>query len=272
MQEHDRVQHCLEQVRRLTDFQPQIAVVLGSGLGALVDCMEIFGEISYADIDGFPVSTAPGHAGKFVYGRLSGKHIICMKGRIHFYEGYTPEDVVLPLRLMQRMGADTVILTNAAGGLHPDFRVGDLMMLTDHISLFVKNPLIGKNEEAFGERFPDMSTPYDRALCDTVRGCAIDLGIPLKEGVYVQLSGPSYETPAETRLLRSLGADAVGMSTVMETIAARHMHMRVCAISCICNMAFDLSGQEPNEEEVIQEGKRCSERFSTLLREMIRRV
>ncbi len=269
MQDISRLQSCFEQVRRLTDFQPQIAVVLGSGLGGLADSMEVLGEISYADIDGFPVSTAPGHAGKFVYGRLSGKNVICMKGRIHFYEGYTCEDVVLPLRLMQRMGADTVILTNAAGGLNPDFRVGDLMMLTDHISLFVPNPLIGKNEETLGERFPDMSEPYDHALCRTVRACANAMDIPLREGVYVQLSGPSYETPAETGLLRALGADAVGMSTVMETIAARHMHMRVCAISCICNMAFDLSGEKPNEQEVIEAGKRSAERFSALICEMI---
>lgn len=271
MNDYEKLEACYRQVRNMTDFQPELALVLGSGLGDFAEKIDVLGEIRYADIEGFPVSTAPGHAGKFIYGTLNGKKIICMKGRVHFYEGYGSHDVALPIRLMKMMGAKKAILTNAAGGLNPAFSVGDFMMLTDHISLFISNPLIGKNIEELGVRFPDLSAPYDKELCSIIRASARDLHIDLKEGIYVQLSGPSYETPAETRLLRNLGADAVGMSTVMETIAARHMGMQVCAISCITNVTFDISGKEPNEEEVIEAGKRSASQFASLISEMVKR-
>ncbi|MDD6307798.1 MAG: purine-nucleoside phosphorylase [Clostridia bacterium] len=270
--DYQALETCYKSIRQMTDFVPEIAIVLGSGLGDFADTIEVLGEISYKDIDNFPVSTAPGHAGKFVFGLLSGKKVICMKGRIHFYEGYGAEEVILPIRLIKMMGAKKVMLTNAAGGLNAEFRIGDFMMLTDHISLFAYNPLIGKNISELGERFTDMSVPYDKELCDIVRACAKRLAIPLKEGVYAQVTGPSYESPAETRLLRGLGADAVGMSTVMETIAARHMGMQVCAISCITNITYDISGKQPNEQEVMDAGKKNSKLFTAFITEIVKNM
>lgn len=266
---YDDAQYCYEQVRERTDFVPEIALVLGSGLGDFADNIDVQGEISYKDIDGFPVSTAPGHEGKFVYGTLGGKNVICMKGRIHMYEGYSAADAVLPLRVMEKMGAKTIILTNAAGGLNESFEIGDLMLLTDHISFFVDNPLRGANDEETGTRFPDMSTAYDPELNDIIRQSAKNLGIDLQEGVYVQTPGPSYETSAECAMLRQLGADAVGMSTVVESIAANHAGMRVCAISCITNMSYDISGVAPSEEDVIEAGKKSSEEFSGLVIDVV---
>lgn len=256
---------CYEQVRAKTDFVPEIALVLGSGLGDFADNIEVLGEIDYHDIKGFPVSTAPGHDGKFIYGTLGGKNIICMKGRIHYYEGYSADEVVLPIRLMKLMGAEKIILTNAAGGLNADFSVGDLMLITNHISLFAVNPLIGPNFLELGERFTDMSVPYDEDLNKILRKSAENIGTTLQEGVYVQVTGPSYESVSETGLLRTLGADAVGMSTVMECIAARHAGMKVCALSCITNLAYDISSSNPSEQEVIEAGKQSSEKFSKLL-------
>ena len=269
---YEKLENCYRQVREKTDFVPDIAIVLGSGLGDLADRIDVLGEISYADIDGFPVSTAPGHEGKYIYGTLGGRKVICMKGRIHLYEGYSATDVVLPIRLMQQMGAETLILSNAAGGLNSDFEIGDLMLITDHISLFARNPLMGQNVEELGVRFPDMSHAYDPQLMDIARASASRLGIDLQEGVYVQVTGPSYETPAETALLRSLGADAVGMSTVIETIAARHAGMRVCAVSCITNIAFDISSQEPDEADVIEAGNQAAEKFQSLIVDIVENI
>lgn len=269
---YEKLENCYDQVRQITDFEPEIAIVLGSGLGDLADDLEIMGEIPYSDIDGFPVSTAPGHDGKYVYGTLGGKNVICMKGRVHLYEGYSSTDVVLPIRLMKLMGADTIILSNAAGGLNADFEVGDLMLITDHISLFTENPLIGQNIDELGVRFPDMSTAYDSQLQELARRSAKKLDIDLQEGVYVQVKGPSYETPAETALLRSLGADAVGMSTVIETIAARHAGMKVCAVSCITNIAYDISNQEPNEADVIDAGNQAADKFKSLITEIVSKI
>lgn len=269
---YEKLCYCLNQVRAVTDFVPETAIVLGSGLGNYADNINVVCEIKYSDIDGFPVSTAPGHEGKFIFGMLGEKKIVCMKGRIHYYEGYSREDVVLPIRLMKMMGAENLILTNAAGGLNPLFNIGNFMLIRDFVSIFADNPLIGQNINELGVRFPDMSKAYDEGLCNLILKCAKQLGIDIKEGVYAQLTGPSYETPAETRLLRMLGVDAVGMSTVTETIAARHMGMKVCAISCITNMAFDISGSEPNESEVIEAGKRASEQFACLITKLIESI
>jgi purine-nucleoside phosphorylase len=265
-----KIDQCYEEVRQKTDFVPEIAIVLGSGLGNYAKQIKVEGEIPYSEIKGFPVSTAPGHDGRFIYGTIEGRKVICMKGRIHFYEGYSIYDVVLPLRVMRKTGAGKLIVTNAAGGLNAKFKVGDFMLLTDHLSLFIKNPLIGPNIEEFGTRFPSMSHPYDAEMNDEMRAAAKRLGMTLQEGVYVQLSGPSYESSAELKALRILGADAVGMSTVVETIAARHAGMRVCGVSCITNMAADLSNNEPNEQEVIDAGNAIAPKFERLITEFIK--
>lgn len=261
----EKLNKCYEEVRAKTDFEPDIALVLGSGLGDFADNIDVQGEIPYSEIDGFPVSTAPGHEGKFVYGTLGGKKIICMKGRVHLYEGYAASDVVLPIRIMKMMGAKTLILTNAAGGLNTSYQAGDLMLITDHISDFVPNPLVGGNIDDLGTRFPDMGQVYKEDLNNTIRASAQELGITLREGVYIQLSGPSYETPAEVKMCRSLGADAVGMSTVVEAIAANHAGMKVCGISCITNMSSDTHNKVTTEQEVIDAANKASASFTKLL-------
>src|SRR5574344_37434 len=265
-----KIDQCYEEVRQKTDFVPEIAIVVGSGLGNYAKQIKVEGEIPDSEIKGFPVSTAPGHDGRFIYGTIEGRKVICMKGRIHFYEGYSIYDVVLPLRVMRKTGAGKLIVTNAAGGLNAKFKVGDFMLLTDHLSLFIKNPLIGPNIVEFGTRFPSMSHPYDAEMNDEMRTAAKRIGMTLQEGVYVQLSGPSYESSAELKALRILGADAVGMSTVVETIAARHAGMRVCGVSCITNMAADLSNNEPNEQEVIDAGNAIAPKFERLITEFIK--
>ena len=245
-----KLQNCYECVRKQTDFVPTVAIVLGSGLGDYTEQIRVVTEIPYAEIEGFPVSTVPGHAGKFIFGYLDEIPVVCMKGRVHYYEGYTMQDVVLPTRLMGMMGAKKILLTNAAGGVNPSFKPGDFMMITDHITTAVPSPLTGPNIEELGTRFPDMSEVYSRRIQDIIRESAKDCGIELKEGVYVQLTGPNYETPAEIRMVRSWGADAVGMSTACEAMAARHMGMEVCGISCITNMAAGVSKEKLNHAEV----------------------
>ncbi|MBQ9549399.1 MAG: purine-nucleoside phosphorylase [Lachnospiraceae bacterium] len=262
---YEKIKKCYEAIRRKTDFQPEIALVLGSGLGDFADNIEVKGVIDYKDIDGFPVSTAPGHAGQFIYGTLGGKNIICMKGRIHYYEGYPITDVVLPARLMKLMGAKILFLTNASGGINPDFKAGDFMLMTGHISSFVPNPLIGPNIPELGVRFPDMSFVYDPELNAVVRSKAEEAGIDLKEGVYIQTTGPSYESPAEIRMFKNMGADAVGMSTVVEAIAAHHAGMRVVAVSCIANLAAGISEHKLTEEEVLEAGEKAAPRFKELV-------
>ncbi len=268
---YEKVKRCYDDIRRKTDFEPEVALVLGSGLGDFADNIEVEGVIDYKDIDGFPVSTAPGHAGQLIYGTLGEKKIICMKGRVHYYEGYPITDVVLPARLMKLMGAKILFLTNASGGINPSFRAGDFMMLTGHISSFVPNPLIGPNIMEFGVRFPDMTYVYDPALNDILRTTAKEVGINLKEGVYIQTTGPSYESPAEIRMFKSMGADAVGMSTVVEAIAAHHARMRVVAVSCIANLAAGISEHPLTEEEVLEAGVNAAPKFKELLISAIKR-
>lgn len=273
MSEKTKVERKLEQtlaiVRGKTDFQPLVALVLGSGLGGFADCLKVVTEIPYSEIEGFPVSTVKGHAGKFIFGYLGQVPVVCMKGRVHYYEGYAMEDVVLPIRLMGLLGAKILFLTNAAGGMGDGFQPGDLMMIRDHVSMFVPNPLIGPNPESLGTRFPDMSHVYAPELCDLIRGTAKEFEIPLQEGVYAQLSGPSYESPAEIRLLKMLGVDAVGMSTVVEAIAANHLGMKICGISCISNLAAGMSGKALNHAEVQETADAAAQRFSKLVRESI---
>ena len=256
---------CLESVRKKVDFKPKVALILGSGLGDFADGIKIEQTIDYTEIEGFPVSTVKGHKGRFVFGYVEDTPVVIMQGRVHYYEGYSMEEVVLPTRLMGMMGARKLLLTNAAGGINFDFAPGDFMLITDHISSMIPNPLIGTNLEELGPRFPDMSEVYSRRMGRVVRKEAEKLGIPLKEGVYIQLTGPSYETPAEIRMFRSLGADAVGISTACEAIAARHMGMEICGISCITNLAAGMSARELNHAEVQETADRVAKQFKELV-------
>lgn len=267
---YEKLMKCLKCVREKTDFKPEVAIVLGSGLGDYADNIEVAYELPYSDIEGFPVSTVAGHAGRFIFGTIGDVPVVCMKGRVHYYEGYDMADVVLPARLMKLMGAKVLFLTNASGGVNTTFHAGDLMLIRDHISLFVPNPLVGPNMEELGTRFPDMSTVYDRELQDIIRKAARESGVYLQEGVYAQLSGPSFESPAEIRMLRTLGCDAVGMSTVVEAIAANHMGLRVCGVSCISNLAAGMTSNPLTHEEVQEAADLAAPNFKKLVTESVK--
>lgn len=271
-EQYEKLSTCLESVRKKIDFKPETALILGSGLGDYADQIRIEQTISYTDIEGFPVSTVAGHKGRFVFGYIKEVPVVIMQGRVHYYEGYPMSDVVLPTRLMGMLGAKKLILTNAAGGVNYNFQAGDFMLLTDHIAIGVPNPLIGRNLEDLGPRFPDMSEVYSRRLRKIAGEAALSVGISLKEGVYVQLTGPSYETPAEVRLCRTLGGDAVGMSTACEAMAARHMGLEICGISCITNMAAGMLKGELNHGEVQETADRVASRFKALITELISRA
>ncbi len=271
-QAYEKLQNCLKCIREKTDFRPEVALILGSGLGDYAESIDIRAEVSYHDIEGFPVSTVPGHKGRFVFGYVKQVPVVIMQGRVHYYEGYAMEDVVLPTRLMGMLGAKKLLVTNAAGGINFDFAPGDFMLITDHISTMVPNPLIGANLDELGFRFPDMSEVYSHRMGAMVREEAKKLGIGLKEGVYLQLTGPSYETPAEIRMFRGLGADAVGMSTVCEVIAARHMGMEICGISCITNLAAGMSARALNHAEVQETADRVAKQFQDLVTAVVRRI
>ena len=252
-------------------FIPTVAIVLGSGLGKFANLCEDSFSIDYNDIPDFPVSSVPGHAGRFVFGNIDGKSVVIMQGRVHMYEGFEPADSVLPIRLMGLLGARTIILTNAAGAVNKSFSVGDLMLITDHISSFVRSPLLGENLDFLGVRFPDMTCVYDKDMIELAKEIAKKNGITLQNGIYMQLSGPQYETPTEIRMYRSLGADAVGMSTATEAIAARHMGMRVCGISCITNMASGVTENLLSHEEVALAAAESFPIFSKLLNSIIQK-
>lgn len=269
---YQKLLNCCQCVRRKTDFVPKVAIVLGSGLGDYAESIRVEFELPYSEIEGFPVSTVPGHAGKFIFGYVDQVPVVCMKGRVHYYEGYPITDVVLPARLMKLLGAQILFLTNAAGGINTSFHAGDLMLIRDHISLFAPNPLIGANIDALGVRFPDMSTIYDRDLQQLIRQTAKDNGIFLQEGVYVQLTGPSFESPAEIRMLRTMGCDAAGMSTVVEAIAANHMGMKICGISCISNLAAGMTENPLTHEEVQEAADVAAPNFKKLVTESVKRM
>lgn len=268
-QVYEKLTGCYSSIRSRIDFVPQVAIVLGSGLGDYGKEIRVEAELSYAEIDGFPVSTVPGHAGKFIFGFVGETKVVCMQGRVHYYEGYPISDVVLPVRLMKMLGAKILVLTNASGGINPSFAAGDFMMLTDHISLFAPNPLVGPNIEELGTRFPDMTSVYDGELQEILAQTAKENGIELKKGIYAQLTGPSFESPAEIRLLHQLGADAVGMSTVVEAIAANHMGMRICGISCVCNLAAGISPNPLTHEEVQEAARIAAPQFKQLLTQSV---
>lgn len=273
MTNEEKIFTCYESLRKITDFEPQIAVVLGSGLGGFAEaCVQIEQTVSYSEIDGFPISTVKGHKGCFIFGTVGGVKVAVMQGRVHYYEGYDVSDVVLPIRVLSLMGAKAAMLTNAAGGINKDFAAGDLMLIRDHVSLFAPNPLVGQNPEKLGVRFPDMSNIYDNELCDIILDSAKELGLALKQGVYFQLTGPSYETPAEIRMLGTLGADAVGMSTSAEAIAAHHAGMLVCGISLISNLAAGISPTPLTHAEVQLAADEAAPRFRSLVAESIENI
>ena len=251
---------------------PKIAIILGSGLGILADQAEHSVSLPYADIPHFCHSTAPGHAGRLVKGALAGVPVLLLQGRLHYYEGYAFSDTVYPIQVLRLLGLETLIVTNAAGGINTAFSPGDLMLITDHIKLSALSPLRGKNPDFLGPRFPDMTYAYDRKLAQAARDCANAAGIALREGVYAYMSGPQFETPAEIRMLRFLGADAVGMSTVAEVIAARHCGLRVLGLSCISNMAAGILDQPITSAEVNETGQRAQAAFGTLVRGILQTI
>lgn len=266
----NKLKKATEHIQSIIREKPYIAIVLGSGLGNLSDAITDKIEIPYDEIPNFPSTTVAGHDGRLIFGVLGGRNVVAMKGRFHYYEGWSMNEVVLPLRTFKLLGVDNLILTNAAGGVNNQFKPGDLMLIKDHLGFFAENPLRGANIEEFGTRFPDMSQIYDKELLDISTDCALKLKIDIRRGIYAYTKGPSFETPAEIRVFRAFGADAVGMSTVPEAIAARHMNMRVLGISCITNMAAGVLNQPLNHEEVIETGKRVSDKFSRLVTEIVR--
>ena len=268
-----QIDETAQTIKSRISIQPIAGIILGSGLNGLADSVQKAVHIAYSDLPNFPVSTVHGHVGRFVIGELEGKPVLVMQGRIHYYEGYTMGQVTLPVRVMQRMGIPSMIVTNAAGGVHPDFEPGDVMLTTDQLNLMGMsglNPLMGPNLDEIGPRFPDMSQPYDRAYSDLARSVAKENGITLREGVYAGLSGPSFESPADLRFLRNAGADAVGMSTVPEVIIARHGNMRVLGLSGISNKA-NLDGSTiTTHEEVIEAGKIITPKVEKIVRGVLR--
>lgn len=251
---------------------PEVALVLGSGLGDLAEEAENQIVIEYKDIPNFPVSTVQGHKGRLVFGTIRGRKAVFMQGRFHYYEGWKLEEVVFPIRVFKALGIEKLIVTNAAGGVNTSFRPGDLMLIKDHINFAGNNPLIGPNLEDFGPRFPDMSEAYSREMSEVVRACAEAEGIKMQEGTYIFMTGPSYETPAEIRACRILGADAVGMSTVPEVITANHCGMKVAGISCITNMAAGILDQPLRHREVMETADRVKESFTRLIKSVVERI
>ncbi|MCY9196233.1 purine nucleoside phosphorylase I, inosine and guanosine-specific [Bacillus atrophaeus] len=248
---------------------PKIGLILGSGLGILADEIEGAVKLKYEDIPDFPVSTVEGHVGQLVFGTLEGVSVVAMQGRFHFYEGYSMDKVTFPVRVMKELGVEALIVTNAAGGINTAFRAGDLMIITDHINYMGTNPLIGPNEADFGVRFPDMSSAYDKDLSQLAEKMAQELQIPVQKGVYTAVTGPSYETPAEVRFLRTIGSDAVGMSTVPEVIVAKHAGLRVLGISCISNAAAGILDQPLSHDEVMEVTEKVKAGFLQLVKAVI---
>lgn len=267
-----RIDEAAAMLLDVTALRPKVAVVLGSGLGDYADTLEAPCRVAYKDIPGMPISTVPGHKGYFVIGQRGGAPVLLMQGRFHGYEGWNGEDIALPVRVMRRMGVEQLVLTNAAGGVNTAYRPGDLVLVTDHINLSGINPLIGPNLDQIGPRFPDMTRCYDRALSQQVRLAAADIGLTLPEGVYTCMRGPSFETPAEIRMVRAIGGDLVGMSTVPEVIAAAHCGLSTAAVSCVTNMAAGILDQPLSHEEVIATGNAVKERFAQLIDALLRRL
>ena len=269
---YEKLLKCYDSYKAKIDITPKVALILGSGLGDYADDIRVVDTLDYHDIEGFPVSTVPGHKGRFIFGYVDDVPVVCMLGRVHYYEGYEMSDVVLPTRLMKMMGAEVLFLTNAAGGIQLGMHAGDFMLIKDQIGSFVPSPLRGANIEELGVRFPDMSQIYDLDLQDIVKRAASALEIRIKEGTYIQLSGPQFETPHEVAMCRTLGADAVGMSTACEAIAAKHMGMKVLGISCISNLASGISSIPLSHAEVQETADAVAPKFKALVTETIKAI
>ncbi|MFT3827351.1 MAG: purine-nucleoside phosphorylase [Chitinophagaceae bacterium] len=264
-----QLQETISYIKGLYPSVPEIGIVLGSGLGNFAAEIKVEKEISYNDIPHFPVSTVEGHKGKLVFGELSGRKVVAMAGRFHFYEGYTAEQVVYPIRVMKFLGISSLLLSNAAGGVNPAFKIGDLMIIRDHISLSTINPLIGKNNEELGPRFPDMSEPYSKELINKVKKVAAELKLPVQEGVYFGVTGPTFETRAEYQMIYRLGGDAVGMSTVQEVIAAVHMGLPVVAMSVITDIGIREEENVITHEEVLQAAREAEPKLSAIFKQLV---
>ena len=269
---YERAEKAARVIRARTDADVSVAIVLGSGLGAFADELTDSTSIRYDEIPSFARATVEGHAGRLVIGKTNNVTVAAMQGRFHFYEGYSLEEVTFPIRVLKLLGVRTLILTNAAGSLNTEFTPGSLMVITDHINLLGVNPLVGPNDDRFGPRFPDLTSVYARRLQDLVISEANAIGLDMRRGIYAALSGPSYETPAEIHMVRTLGADAVGMSTVPEAIVARHMNMEVIGISCITNLAAGVSNRPVDHSQVIATGERVRAEFTELLRRVVGRL
>lgn len=272
MTPYDKIQTTAAFIKSKVAATPEIGIILGSGVGSLMDIVHIETEIDYADIPNFPLSTVEGHAGKLVLGTLSGRRVMVMAGRFHFYEGYTMEEVTFPIRIMQALGVHTLFISNAAGGMNPHFRIGEIMLITDHINLFPQHPLHGPNDDRLGTRFPDMSEPYDRKLLALAQEVAKEQELKTQTGVYIGLTGPTFETPAEYKWLRVIGGDAVGMSTVPEVIVARHANMRVFGASIITDLGVEGHVETITHEEVLAAANEAAPRLAALVAGMIARM
>lgn len=266
---YEKLLNCYNSVREKIDFKPQVALILGSGLGDFAESIRVEAALDYHDIEGFPVSTVQGHKGRFIFGYVKDVPVVIMQGRVHYYEGYSMTDVVLPTRLMGMLGAKVLFLTNASGGIQDGMQVGDLMLINGQISSFVPSPLIGENLDELGTRFPDMSDIYRKELREIIKNTAKELNIPLKEGVYIQFTGPNYESPQEIKMAKIIGADAVGMSTACEAIAANHMGMKVCGISCVSNLAAGISPKPLTHAEIQEAADKVAPLFKALITESI---
>lgn len=268
-EQYNKLKRCYDSVKEKISFEPKIGMILGSGLGDYADSIQIVETLDYSDIEGFPSSTVVGHKGRFVFGYVENVPVVIMQGRVHYYEGYPMTDVVLPIRLMGMMGIEKVLLTNAAGGVNYSFQPGDFMLITDHITTMIPSPLIGENMDELGVRFPDMSEVYNKELGAIILNEAEKLQINIKEGVYMQFTGPAYETPVEIRMCRTLGGDAAGMSTACEAVAAHHMGLKVCGISCITNLAAGMSNEKLSHTEVQETADRVASQFKELVTKVV---
>ncbi len=269
---YSAIRETVDTIHLYSQQKPMLGLILGSGLGSFADNFKNPTVIPFSNLPHFPSTTVLGHSGNLIFGEIDGVHSVALQGRVHLYEGYTPMEVGFPTRILGALGIRRLIVTNAAGGINPNFRPGDLMLISDHINMMGVNPLAGPNIDALGPRFPDMSEAYDRTMRQAAREAAREIGMDQREGVYVGLRGPSFETPAEIRMCRTLGADAVGMSTVPEVIVANHMGVRVLGISCITNMAAGIRPQKLSHEEVMETAQKAGETFQSLLRAIIPRL
>jgi purine-nucleoside phosphorylase len=268
----EKINEAVSFIQQYYSNKPQVGIVLGSGLSSFTKEITVEKEINYSDIPHFPVSTVEGHSGKLIFGQLGGKTVVCMAGRFHYYEGYDTKEVVFPIRVMKYLGIETLLISNAAGGTHKEWKVGDLMIIKDHISFYTPNPLVGKNINEFGPRFPDMSEPYKKYLIDKAKVIAAEKNIHLHEGVYFGVTGPTFETRAEYELIFRLGGDAVGMSTVQEVIAAVHMGLPVFAMSVITDIGIRDEENTITHDEVLQAAKEAEPKFATIFKELVTRL